>query len=462
LGVQAPRGFKSHSLRRSEVLFAFLRKQPEWAVGHNLAIIGPPKRCIVAFVRGSIRRRGPDSWQVRVSLGRDPETGRYRYVGRYVQGTKRDAQRAAAELVTEVDRGGHRDDRRHSVSEMLDRWMAHIQTQGRAESTLARYQSCISANVKPYLGAKAITKVGPADLDRFYAQLTKTGLAPLSIRKSHTILSAAFNQAVRWGWIDSNPVLRASPPAVRGAEILPPTRQELKRLLEACASDHQDLGSLIYLAATTGARRGELCGLRWADVDLDLATLTIARSISDANQIVSVKDTKTHQARRIALDPTTVSVLRVHRQHVQERAIEAGARLSPVAYVWSQDLDAATPYRPDRITGAFRTLRDRLDMSHVTFHSLRHFTATTLAASGVGIRTIAGRLGHANPGITLRTYAHFLDAADREAAIAIGDALAELQPASVNRVSASSSARRGTTNRRPNRTDGSSPLATKS
>jgi integrase len=102
--------------------------------------------------------------------------------------------------------------------------------------------------------------------------LANSGLAPLSIRKSHTILSAAFNQAVQWGWIDTNPVLRASPPAIWGAEIHPPTRQELKRLLEACANDHQDLGSLIYVAATTGARRGELCGLRWSDVDLDLAS----------------------------------------------------------------------------------------------------------------------------------------------------------------------------------------------
>lgn len=101
-------------------------------------------------------------------------------------------------------------------------------------------------------------------------------------------------------------------------------------------------------------------------------------------------------------------------------------------------------------------------MPHVTLHLLRQFTATTLAAGEVGIRIIAGRLGHANPGITLRTYAHFLDAADREAATAIGDALAGLQPASVRRRSASSRAWRGTTSRRPKRTEGSSPRATKS
>jgi hypothetical protein len=173
-------------------------------------------------------------------------------------------------------------------------------------------------------------------------------------------------------------------------------------------------------------RRGELCGLRWGDVNLDAGTLTIARSISDAGKEVSVKDTKTHQARRIALDPSTVNVLREHRRLAEERAIAAGAILAPSAYVWSQDLDAMTPYRPDRVTGAFRSLRDRLQLPHVTFHALRHFAATTLAGEGVGIRTIAGRLGHASPSVTLRTYAHFLDASDRDAADAIGSVVARL------------------------------------
>jgi integrase len=82
-------------------------------------------------------------------------------------------------------------------------------------------------------------------------------------------------------------------------------------------------------------------------------------------------------------------------------------------------LDASSPYRPDRVTGTFRNLTDRLGMTHVTFHTLRHFAATALAGTGVGVRTIAGRLGHSNPNLTLRTYAHFLEAADREAALAL-------------------------------------------
>ncbi len=413
-------------------------------------------------MRGSIRQRGPRVWQVRVSLGRDPETGRYRYAQRYVNGGKRDAQRASAELVAEIERGGHRQHGRHSVGELLDRWMAHIESQGRAPSTLVRYRSAIDVNIKPRLGRVEIAKVDGATLDAFYGQLQRAGLSALTVRKSHAILSAAFSQAIRWGWIDLNPVVRSSPPSPKGREIRPPSLDELRRLIDACAEDHPDLGGLIYAAATTGARRGELCGLRWSDVDLDAATATFARSISDAGGKVAVKDPKTHQARRIALDASTVDVLREHRRRVEERSRLAGMVLGPGAYVWSQDLDGATPYRPDRVTGAFRSLRDRAALQHVTFHALRHFAATTLAGQGVGVRTIAGRLGHANPGITLRTYAHFLDTADRDAADAIGEALASVHPASVNRPSASSSARRGTTSRRPRRTEGSSPRATRS
>jgi Phage integrase family len=142
-------------------------------------------------------------------------------------------------------------------------------------------------------------------------------------------------------------------------------------------------------------------------------------------------------------------VLRDHRRLVEERAALADVPLAPDAYVWSQELDASVPYRPDRVTGAFRTLRDRLGMKRLTFHVLRHFSATTLAAEGVGIRTIAGRLGHANAGITRRTYAHFLDAADREAATAIGRALSGIHLASARRDRNSSGARRSTTKRPP-------------
>jgi integrase len=304
--------------------------------------------------------------------------------------------------------------------------MTHIEAHGRAPSTLARYRSAIRANIVPALGNLRIDRLGPAQLDLYYASLAKSGLSPLTVRKSHAMLSAALNQAFKWGWIDRNPAERASPPGIRQKEIVPPTAEEIRRLLDACEQSNPDLGSLIYMALTTACRRGELCGLRWSDVDLDKATLVVARSISDASGDVVVKGTKTHQTRRIALDPSTVEVLRRQLGRADGRAQLAGVGLGPASYVWSQDLDGSTPDRPDRVTAAFVGLRNRLGLRHLTFHALRHFAATTLASSGLGVRTIAGRLGHANPSVTLRTYAHFLDVADREAATPLGAVVAAL------------------------------------
>jgi integrase len=143
---------------------------------------------------------------------------------------------------------------------------------------------------------------------------------------------------------------------------------------------------------------------------------------------VSVKDTKTHATRKIALDPSTLEVLRRQQARAAERASAAGLVLAPAAYIWSQELDSSVPYRPDRVTGAFNVLRGQLGLDHLTLHALRHFAATTMAGSGVGVRTIAGRLGHANPNVTLRTDAHFLEVADQDAAMSLGNVVAGLGP----------------------------------
>jgi len=365
-----------------------------------------------------MRERTPGVWQIRICAGRDPVTRRFRYITRTVRGGKRDAQRAAAALVSKVE-AGMVPAARGTVAQLLDQWMAHIEAQGRSPATLARYRSAIRANIVPVLGHLQLAQLSAADIDAFYAKLLKEGLNPLSVRKCHAILSASCRQAVRWDWIDRSPVERASPPSARGREIVPPTIDEVRRLLRAAEEANPDLAALIFVAATTGCRRGELCGLQWSDVDFEGHSIVVRRSIADAGGTVSVKDTKTHQSRRLALDPSTVEVLHRHRASVKSRAAVGATALSDDAYIWSQVLDASVPYRPDRVTASFRNLTERLDLAHVTFHTLRHFAATTLAGTGVAVRTIAGRLGHANPNLTLRTYAHFLEAADRDAAAAI-------------------------------------------
>ena len=163
----------------------------------------------------------------------------------------------------------------------------------------------------PHLGTVVITRSARPNLTGSTASSVKRGLKPLSIRKSHAILSAAFNQAVKWGWVDRNPVLRSSPPTTRGREIHPPTPDELRRLLDACA----DVPRRTSAASSTWPPRPAPAEASCAVCGGATSTSTSPPSPSPGPsptpaRLVAVKDTKTHQARRIALDPSTVDVLR--------------------------------------------------------------------------------------------------------------------------------------------------------
>lgn len=266
-----------------------------------------------------------------------------------------------------------------------------------------------------------MAKLSASDIDRFYGLLQKKGLANNTIHHYHACLSAALHKAVRWGWIDHSPTVRATAPSLRPREVHPPSVDDVRRVLADLQKRNPELACLVFVSTTTGCRRGELCGLRWTDLDFVGGTLTVSRAITETRSTGLVeKDPKAHRSRRIALDPSTVAALEAHRRLLDRRSDLKGVPIPANGYVWSPALDASRPLRHDQVSDAWRRVANRVDLGPVRFHDLRHFAATVLASSGVDIRTIAGRLGHAHPAITLRTYAHFMEAADRDAAAVMG------------------------------------------
>ena len=153
-------------------------------------------------------------------------------------------------------------------------------------------------------------------------------------------------------------------------------------------------------------RRGEICGLRWSLVDLDQAVLTIRRTVFIGQRgELQEKDTKTHQQRRVVLDPETAAVLRNHSARAQARAAALGEPLNPDAFVFSAEPDSQLPFNPDTATQRYRRMATRLGIN-TTLKTLRHYTAIELITGGVDVRTVAGRLGHGGGGATtLRVYA---------------------------------------------------------
>jgi integrase len=373
-------------------------------------------------VKGSLRERRPGVWELIVQLPRDATSPRARQLSRTVQGTKREAQRALAALVTEAS-AGKISSSTTTLAELLDRWLEHVAEQ-LLPTTVREYRRLVARMIAPDLGSLMLRRVTTQRLDAYYASLVREReLSPSSVRHVHAVLRGALGQAVRWGWIPTNPAASASPPKVPRREINPPAIADARALLAAADEHDVDFGALLRVLTATGARRGEVCGLRWSDVDAGSRTLSIRRSVASVSGGTIVKDTKTYAARRIALDTDTLAVLATHHQRMQRRALLCRVELDPDGFVFTTTADGSQLLHPDTITGTFSRLCRTAGLSSVRLHDLRHLHTTQLLAAGVPVRTVSGRLGHANAATTLNVYAHFLEASDRDAADVIGGLL---------------------------------------
>ena len=356
---------------------------------------------------------------MRAEVGRDPVTGKRRQISRTVRGSKRDAEKVLNALVADADRGENQG-ADATFRALTDRWLEQAGAD-LSPTTLRRYRDLLRLHIHPGLGPVPIHKIRTADLDRLYLGLvTDKGLSPASVRQVHAIIRRALRQAVRWGWIATNPAADASPPRVRKPDLSPPDVEQVGELLRYAHVHQPEFGRFLHLAATTGARRGELCALRWQNIDWEASAVTIGRAIVAIQGGLVEKDTKTHATRRIALDPGTLAVLAEQQTAAEARANTAEADLTPSAFVFSAEPDGRIPWTPTTVTKWFQAARDALGYDNVRLHDLRHFAATRLLAAGVPVRTVSGRLGHANAATTLTVYAHFLEASDQAAADVMG------------------------------------------
>jgi integrase len=380
-------------------------------------------------VRGHLRQRGTDSFQLIVYAGRDPVTGKDRYVRRTFKGSKRAAQQALARLVTEVGDGEHVGTDA-TFADLLERWYERSLADW-SPATAREHRAILERHLVPTLGTKAVTKLTTADIDALYARLRTKGsrgkaLSAATVRRTHVVVHAALAQAVRWKWLRVNPAAHATPPRVVAPEIVPPAPRDVARLLAVLADLDAPLHAYVRLAATSGARRSQIVGLRWCDIDFEAATATFARSVVLGPSGIEVRSTtKGKRVYRIALDAGTLAVLAEHNEQCRTNAGECGVSLRPDAYVFSNDVEGADPWRPDATTHRFSRVCAKAGLAGVRLHDLRHYVATRMLSSGADVRTVAGRLGHANPSVTLNVYAQFLPQSDRRAAEALGALLDE-------------------------------------
>jgi len=373
-------------------------------------------------VRGSKRKLRTGVWELRVSLGKDPATGRYRQLSRTFHGPARAADDALRNLVDKHGDGSE-DGIGATFGQLLDKWLEESERLDLSPTTLRTYRAQVEHTIRPRLGKIALTRLTPKNLDDLYGTMKETGRSPKTIRNHHAIISSVLHQGVRWGWVRENIAEKAKPPRVIQQRVTAPSVEEVRLVIEEAEDRDPRLAPLLMLAALTGMRRGELCALRWTDVDFERCELDVSRSVMVVPGGIAEKGTKTHRFRTVALDEVGLALLLLHRENVDDWAQHAEVTVPQDAYVFSPVLDGSQPFRPDNVTGFFSRVRDALGLHGVSLHDLRHFTATQLIGAGVDVRTVAGRLGHSDPSVTLRIYTHALEERDRAAADIMGRVL---------------------------------------
>jgi integrase len=385
---------------------------------------------------GVMKRGGTWSYVIRV---KDPATGvsRPRWVGGFA--TDEDAKAARDEARVKARRGEYIDRNEITVAEYLDQWLESHAMEIKA-GTLEDYRKGIRLYVTPYIGGLKVQAVRPSAITKLYRDLLKEGgrngkpLAVATVVHTHAILRRAFHDAVIVDQlIDNSPVERAKRPRVQATEPGTVWTPAQLRTFLAVARRHR-LFAFFHVAAYTGARRGELLNLRWPDVDLDGKQITITGSAGVVEGERLEGTTKSGRKRIVSIDDETVTVLREHHNAQSADKLAAGKS-------WRGEKDAhvfatawGEPIYPDTVTALPRKLINAHNhpkegklpaetLPYARLHDLRHIHATTLLLAGVPVHVVAARLGHADPAITLRVYAHVIRSAETAAADVFAQAI---------------------------------------
>jgi integrase len=217
-----------------------------------------------------------------------------------------------------------------------------------------------------------------------------------------------------------NPALFAPPPTPRRGELRTWTAEELRQFLDSVRDDR--LYAAWRVAALTGMRRGEVLGLRWADLDLDAGWLAVRQTLVVVENHFEISEPKTTRGhRQLALDPETIMALRSHRKNQAAERLAAGPAWTTSALVFTRQ--DGTPLHPEHVRRLFDRHLQRAGLPRIRFHDLRHTHATLALQAGVHPKVVSERLGHTTVAMTLDVYSHAIPAMQQEAATIVADLL---------------------------------------
>jgi integrase len=373
---------------------------------------------------GSIEKRGENTYRLVVSVGKNLDGSRLRKY-KTIHGSRKDAEVALAEFVTEVNHGLVPEGKSITFEEFFYIWKEKYAEKELAPKTCSRYIGMLKSRILPYLGKFALDKIKPTDLMHLYDMLendtqiqrlannqgkrTSKPLASKTIVEHHVLISSMLQKAVYWQLIVSNPAKRVKPPKRRKPKMKCYDDDQCRILIQALSklTDNEiKYKTAILLDIFSGMRRGELIGLEWSDIDFENQTIDINKSVQYLPEKgIFTKDPKTESSNRIVPIPDyMIQVLQEYKIWYDSQKELYGDKWIDSNKLFIQD--NGKPMHPDTIGKWFQNFVEKIGLPVINFHSLRHTNATLLISENVDVATVSARLGHASITTTIKFYVH--------------------------------------------------------
>lgn len=374
---------------------------------------------------GYIEKRGTNSWRLVCSGGYGPDGRRIKHTKTITTPNKRDAEKALAKLITEIENGQVMNTKNLTFEEFAKKWLSEYAERSLAPKTLADYKQQLKDRIIPYLGRLKLDQIKPIHLMKYYNYLRSEAprldgnagkLSEKTILKSHMLISSILQKAVNWQLLHSNPARRVERPKPIRKQVRCFNEEQTKKLLEKVKIEPLKYQIAIFIAVMCGLRLGELLGLEWGDISFAKKTMTIQRASQYLNDrgIFTKAPKNESSIRTISISAFLVELLSNYKNAQGEEIEKIGSLWHKTDRLFTQW--NGKPMNPSAITHWFGRFLKRNELPLINFHALRHTSATMMIAKGVHPKTISSRLGHTNISTTMDIYGHALEATDRVAA----------------------------------------------
>ncbi len=377
-------------------------------------------------MRGHIRQKGKNSWQLQIYTGIGPD-GKYQRHFETIHGRKSDAQKRLNELLVSLEKGIYTPPGGLTVGEHLHNWLEGYVKTNCSQRTLDGYQSIIETHLIPALGHVQLKHLHPQAIQAYYGKACEK-LSARTVHHQHRVLSQSLRYAVRQGYLGRNPAELVDIPSPRKNTMRTLTPGEVEILFDTAKDNYYY--PVVYTAVSTGLRQAELLGLRWRDVDLDMLSISVSQVLYKRRGICQFKEPKTsHSRRRVAMTPKLALFLRGYKAGREWLYQELGKQLTLDDLVFASV--EGKPIDPGVLIHAFGRMARQVGLEGVRFHDLRHTFASLMLLRGAKPKVISEALGHSSVAFTMDCYSHIIEGM-QEDAMALLD---EVLPAGVNGLS---------------------------